>query len=161
VYVAVTTQGSDGIAITDNDVLGVGVPKTGINALDEADLFNLMVIPPLTRDGVDVAPHTLELARIYCKNRRAMLIADAPSAWTTVPLAVAGADAALESRDENAAVFFPRIRVPDPLKDNRIEEFAPSGAIAGIFARTDTNRGVWKAPAGRDATLAGVRELTV
>jgi phage tail sheath protein FI len=163
VYVAVPsgTQGSDGIAITDLDVLGSPADKTGINALDRADLFNLMAIPPLTRTGADVAPHTYELARIYCKNRRAMLIADAPSSWTTVPLAVANADKALETRDENAVVYFPRIRVADPLKDNRIEEFAPSGAVAGIFARTDTNRGVWKAPAGLEATLAGVRELTV
>jgi phage tail sheath protein FI len=164
VFVSVpsTTLGSDGDAITDADVLGIQVDKTGLYALEKADLFNLMVIPPLTRDdGGDVAAHTFELARAYCKDRRAMLIADSPSAWATVPLAVAGADAVLESRDENAAVYFPRIRAADSLKENRLEEFAPSGAIAGIFARTDTERGVWKAPAGRDATLAGVRELTV
>ena len=35
----------------------------------------------------------------------------------------------------------------------------PSGTIAGIYARTDVTRGVWKAPAGTEATLAGVQAL--
>jgi hypothetical protein len=42
-----------------------------------------------------------------------------------------------------------------------MEDFVPCGAVAGIFARTDTNRGVWKAPAGLDATLVGVPQLSV
>jgi len=51
--------------------------------------------------------------------------------------------------------------MPDPLRENRLEEFAPCGAVAGVFARTDAQRGVWKAPAGQDATLFGVRALAV
>jgi phage tail sheath protein FI len=65
------------------------------------------------------------------------------------------------TRSKNAALFFPRFRQPNPLNDNRTEEFAPCGAVAGIFARTDTRRGVWKAPAGLEATLVGVPELSV
>ena len=49
---------------------------------------------------------------------------------------------------KNAALYFPRLRMPDPLQENRLEDFPPSGAIAGILARTDAQRGVWKAPAG-------------
>jgi phage tail sheath protein FI len=162
VYVANATPGSDGIDIDDTNVLGLVANKTGIYALELADLFNLMVIPPLRREAGDVQQNTYENARIYCSKRRAMLIADAP--FTTVLHAVDGettGPGTLASRDRNAAIFFPRIRVADPLKENRLETFAPSGAIAGIFARTDTDRGVWKAPAGRDATLAGVKELSV
>jgi phage tail sheath protein FI len=48
----------------------------------------------------------------------------------------------------------------DPLMENRTEEFAPCGAIAGIFARTDSQRGIWKAPAGIEASVVGVRELS-
>jgi len=66
----------------------------------------------------------------------------------------------LNLRDENAAIYFPRVKVPDPLQENRLEEFVPCGVVAGIFARTDAQRGVWKAPAGQEATLTGVRELT-
>jgi phage tail sheath protein FI len=42
-----------------------------------------------------------------------------------------------------------------------METFVPCGAAAGVFARTDAQRGVWKAPAGIDATLAGVPQLSV
>jgi len=49
----------------------------------------------------------------------------------------------------------------NPLKDGQIDTFVPSGAVAGIFARTDAQRGVWKAPAGQEATLVGVVDLSV
>jgi len=162
VYVGNATPGRDGLAIDDSNVLGIEANKTGIYTLELADLFNLMVIPPLERDA-DVAQNTYETARVYCSKRRAMLIADAP--FTSVALAVTGettpGGGTLLSRDKNAAVFFPWIEAADPLKENRLETFAPSGAVAGIFARTDTDRGVWKAPAGRDATLVGVKDLSV
>jgi hypothetical protein len=60
-----------------------------------------------------------------------------------------------------AAIFYPRLQKPNPMMGNQIQVFPPSGTIAGIFARTDAQRGVWKAPAGIDATLAGVTGLTV
>ncbi|QPF82496.1 phage tail sheath family protein [Bradyrhizobium genosp. L] len=50
--------------------------------------------------------------------------------------------------------------MPNPLHNDEVEDFAPSGAIAGVFARTDAARGVWKAPAGLDATLNGASQLT-
>lgn len=37
----------------------------------------------------------------------------------------------------------------------------PCGAVAGVFARTDTQRGIWKAPAGLEAMLVGVPQLSV
>ncbi len=65
------------------------------------------------------------------------------------------------STSKNSALYFPRLRVRDPLRNNQLVDLVPSGAVAGIFARTDTQRGVWKAPAGLEATLVGVRELSV
>src|SRR6266571_5306682 len=47
------------------------------------------------------------------------------------------------------------------LNDGRIETFTPSGAMAGIFARTDTQRGVWKAPAGLEASIVGIAGVSV
>jgi phage tail sheath protein FI len=60
----------------------------------------------------------------------------------------------------NAAVYFPRLKMADSLKDGLTEEFTPCGVIAGIYARTDAQRGVWKAPAGQEASLSGVKEFT-
>ena len=62
---------------------------------------------------------------------------------------------------KNAAVFFPRLRQPNPLQDNQVETFAAAGAVAGVMARTDAQRGVWKAPAGLEATLNGVPDLAL
>ena len=151
-------DGDDGSALTFTEYEGSEVDKTGIYALEKANLFNLLCIPPFTRD-TNVSSTTLSKALAYCKMRRAMLLVDAPSSWNTKDAAVAGI-ATFGLTDENAAIYFPRLKMPDSLKENRLEEFAPCGTVAGIFARTDAQRGVWKAPAGLDATLTGVRELS-
>jgi phage tail sheath protein FI len=59
-------------------------------------------------------------------------------------------------KNESAAIYYPWIRIADPLTAGAERPCAPCGAVAGIFARTDSTRGVWKAPAGLDATLLGV-----
>ena len=64
-------------------------------------------------------------------------------------------------KNKNAAIFFPRIQSPDKENENRLKNFPPCGVIAGVMARTDTERGVWKAPAGLDASLNSVVGLTV
>jgi phage tail sheath protein FI len=93
-----------------------------------------------------------------------MLIIDPPSNWNDVADPQTGANSFDNlgfTRLRNAAIYFPRVRIPDPLKENRLEEFAPGGVIAGVWARTDLLRGVFKAPAGQETPMVGVRELTV
>jgi phage tail sheath protein FI len=157
-------DGSDGLDLQDAQISDPSLEanKEGLWALEKADLFNLLCIPPLTRD-IDIDSTTWSAALAYCKKRRAMLIVDSPSIWdevSDVTNTATGVDN-LNLRDENAIIYFPRLKIPDPLKENRLEEFAPCGVMAGIFARTDAQRGVWKAPAGLEATLTGVRELPV
>jgi phage tail sheath protein FI len=160
-------RGSDGSAPTATQYEGDADSKTGIFSLDKADLFNLLCIPPATRGG-DTEPSTYQQALAYCVKRRAMLIVDSPAAWG------ARADtAAAQARDgvsglnlsgtdaRNAALYFPRILEVDPLRDRQLDTFVPSGIIAGVMARTDTQRGVWKAPAGLDASLNGIQSLQV
>ena len=145
--------------------LGSQADKTGIYALESADLFNLLCIPPSVR-GTAVADDEggkglLAKALKYCKKRRAMLIVDPPTTWTN-PSRVTDPDIGVDSlglRDENSAIYYPNVKLPDPEKENRLQEFPPCGIVAGIFARTDAQRGVWKAPAGIEATLSGVREI--
>jgi uncharacterized protein len=153
--------GDDGDAIDGDQLTAANLQavKRGMYALDKADLFNLLYIPSFTRTD-DVDSGTLADALRYCKPRRAVLLVDGPSDWRSV--ADAASDTEIDSlRDENAAIFWPRLLMPDPLKENRTEEFAPCAAVAGIFARTDAQRGVWKAPAGIEANLRGVRGLSV
>ena len=153
--------GNDGQLITDNTISKADFEekKQGLWALQHTDLFNILCIPPLALD-TDIGPITRDAALKYCKDRRAFFVVDPPSGWVGVPQAVAGVDA-LNLRDENAAVYFPRVNIANPLRDNQLSEFAPCGVVAGLYARTDALRGVWKAPAGTEATMAGVRTLTI
>jgi len=156
----VSTPASDGQVLGATDYLGALSEKTGIYALEDADIFNLLCIPPYTPE-TDTEASVWSAAASYCESRRAMLIVDPPSSWGTVAQAVSGMAAGVGTVSRNAALYFPRLRQPNLLRDGVIEPFAPCGAVAGMMARTDASRGVWKAPAGLEATLRGVPGLTV
>ena len=162
--VDVSVEANDGVTLTSGNFTGSAAARTGVHALLKADLFNMLCIPPYTAGG-DVDNTVLTEAATLCRGRRAFLIIDAPSAWDEISDAVSGVNgiAATVGTDNarNAAVFFPRLRMPNPLRQNQLEAFASCGSVAGVFARTDTQRGVWKAPAGLDAGLAGTSALTV
>jgi phage tail sheath protein FI len=155
------TPGRDGLAPVGADYLGSQPDKTGIYALLKADLFNLLCIPPPTPTG-ELDDHVWVDAAKLCFDQRAFLIVDPPpdmgdlaiDEWVINPGLLTG------TTMRNAAVYFPRIRRPDPLRGGASGDFAPCGAIAGIYARTDATRGVWKAPAGIEAGLTGVSGLT-
>lgn len=156
----VSTAASDGVALTAADYAGSRAGKTGIYALEDADIFNLLCIPPFAPDTDTTATVWTEAAS-YCEERRAVLIVDAPSSWGTVTQAVAGMTAGVGTVSANAAIYFPRLRQPNVMRDGQIESFAASGAIAGVIANTDGRTGVWKAPAGLQAVLRGVPGLSV
>jgi phage tail sheath protein FI len=157
--------GTDGNDLNDNDFIGPGTDssKTGLFALENLDLFNLLSIPPYNNG--DVSTTLVGTAAQYCEKRRAFYLVDPPSDWLSKATAVSKfTDPNTDyvgTNSDHAALFFPRLKEANPLHDNQIEVFAPSGAVAGIFARTDAQRGVWKAPAGQDATLVGVPQLSV
>ena len=134
--------------------------RRGLWLLEHAERFNLLCIPPLSRT-TDVGRATWDAATAYAARRRAMVIVDPPAAWTVPQTISETAIAALAGRSPNAALYYPRLRAPDPLQGNQIESFAPCGAVAGIYARIDGTRGVWKAPAGAEATVLGIQGLAV
>lgn len=167
--VAFNTDGDDGTAIDDAQVSdpSLEAPRQGIWALEKAGLFNLLCIPPFTLDNTgDIGAQTRTAAAAYCLKRRAVFIADPLYDWDEASDLVdagTGLDGATWGLDRNAntAVYFPRVLQPNPLQEGRLGNFAPCGIIAGIIARTDASRGVWKAPAGLDANLRGVSALAV
>jgi hypothetical protein len=139
-YVNSNPDGDDGAPLTDYDLIGSATDRSGIFALDQADYFNFLCIPPLSSER-DVGPSALLIGSRYCKQRRAMLIIDPPSAWHTADDALKG------MRDwnffsENALMYFPRILAHDKLRGH-FESFAPCGAVAGMLAKTDESVPVW------------------
>lgn len=156
---------SDGGPLRRSDFIGAGKENAGrgLYALNQADLFNLLCIPGYkdTGLGFDVDKELISAAARYCEGRRAMLLVDSPASWRTSAAAKAGIAIGVGTKSKNAALFFPRLRQPNPEQNNQKQDFGPSGAVAGVFARTDAQRGVWKAPAGLEATLVGVPEVAV
>ena len=163
-------QGEDGDPLSHDDYVGDGMSSNheGLYALDHVDLFNLLCIPPPTLDG-NTDPGVYQAAQTYCAQRRAVLIVDPPSdmkvanavsASGQVPSKLDGLKLTGEEA-RNSVLYFPRLKQPDPTDRGRIGTFVGCGAIAGVIARTDATRGVWKAPAGVDATLTGISGLDV
>ena len=158
VNVAPGTVGIDGSRGSAVDLVGNQLAKTGIYALLDVDLFNILLIPETFDMIAGQEAGVIPFATALCEQRRAFYIVDAPSNRT---LANFGSWAAAASSSRNAATYFPPVRILDPLDGLRPKAMAPSGTLAGVYSRTDAQRGVWKAPAGTEATLNGVLDLTL
>ncbi len=147
--------GDDGSVPSDIEIQGSLAQKSGLYALEDVRDVNIINLPEVYDPGV------LANAITYAEDRRAMILIDVDDTDTTFDQARAWiedpANAGLRHR--NAAVYWPRVQMPDPLQGNRARSFANSGLMAGLFARTDAARGVWKAPAGIEARLRGVIAL--
>jgi phage tail sheath protein FI len=146
--------GTDGNqAVVPADYEGDARERTGLHALDGVDV-NLVALPGRN----DVA--FIGIAMAYCDVRGdCFCLVDGPGAGDR-QVVIRPDDArqfveSLPTRSRNAAMFYPWIRVADPVGVGRnpTRFVPPSGHVAGIFARTDVTRGVWKAPAGIEATV--------
>ena len=152
-----TTPGDDGTVLAPGDAdfhtavqgsFGVG------SVTDRIDLFNLLCVPGLT-DATTIA-----LLQKHCRDRRAFFIVD--SAENETVATVAASLAGLTGTDAiNAAFYFPWVRAADPLQRGALRAFPPCGYVAGVYARTDAGRGIWKAPGGTDGSVTGANGLTI
>jgi phage tail sheath protein FI len=134
-------------------------PRTGMHALEAVDLFNMLLIPEATT--LDAAPMqgVYAEAETYVESRRAMLVVDVATSVARLDQMQSWMNDNASLRHPNAAVYFPRVNIPDPLNQSRPRLVAASGTVAGVYARTDATRGVWKAPAGTEATLRNIVSL--
>lgn len=159
-FESAAVPGSNGGLPTGNDIMGIRLNKTGLFALEDVDIFNILCIPRAADLSAAESLAVYSAAESYCLERRAFLIMDIPSTINSVPEMKDFLDANANLRSRNAAVYFPRIRLADPLNQFRLRDVAASGTMAGLYARTDNDRGVWKAPAGIETTLRNVNELS-
>lgn len=132
----------------------------GLQALDGIERFDFLCLSGLYADtsptGIPQIAAALEAASRYCARRSAILIIDPLPGWQAADDVVSG-PASIDAittgvQRENAIAFYPNLLVATP---SGPEPSAPSGAIAGVFARTDGARGVWKAPAGEESAIRG------
>jgi hypothetical protein len=153
-----------------------GVPdapalEAGISTLARLDpyIFNILCIPAAANLVASGTPDTANIAGAYefaakfCETHRAFLIVDIPQTITTISSTqtngVMSWVSAMElnglTPSSSAAIYFPRLLMPDPLNQNRPRNVGVSGTLAGIYSATDSSRGVWKAPAGIGAGIGG------
>lgn len=124
-----------------------------VRALDSVTLLNLLVLPGVTIPSIVLG------AVEYCETRRAFLILDSPVEAKTPDQIQQVVQSGALTRSANAAVYYPWIKVANASGENVSRLSAPSGTIAGVYSRSDSARGVWKAPAGVEAELNGVQGL--
>lgn len=146
-----------------NLIIGSPAEKTGLYALDDIApfVFNILCVPDAASLPAAAMRSVYSNCLVYCEQKRAFLLVDTPFEDTETPAEMRSWMSDNDSlRSDHAAVHFPCLSVPDPLNESRPRIVGTSGTLAGLFARTDSTRGVWKAPAGTDATIRGA-SLTV
>ena len=125
--------------------------------------FNILCLPDVVRASATdpMAPQHSNAMTIYaeaariCALKHAFLLVDTLPNVTDANAAEAWKSTVVSFQSNHSAAYFPYIRVDDPLMPGSTRFHPPSGALAGVFARTDSNVGVWQAPAGTDAFIAG------
>ena len=156
--------GTDGTPPGSTELIGDLNTKSGLYALEDVELFNVLCIPRAamvsSSDSNALTPSAAQavmtMATAYCQRRRAFFLMDTPNNIQDPPAIRAWLAANDTLRSDHAAIFYPRVQIPDPLNQFRLRSVGASGTVAGLFARTDEARGVWKAPAGTDASLQNV-----
>jgi phage tail sheath protein FI len=114
-------------------------------------IFNILCLP-----GVN-DPTTIQEASTYCEQRSAFYIIDPPPGDNPTQIQSLVTGGTLGTSD-HAAIYYPFIDIQDPLTGMQ-RPTPPSGTMAGVYAATDSSRGVWKAPAGTNAVLKGALAL--
>jgi phage tail sheath protein FI len=124
----------------DRDALYIGKDggpgaRTGLKCFDEIDEIALVAAPGVT------SPAVADAILSHCETRKdRFAILDSPE------VVQGGVDRLPRPRDSKyGAYYFPWIQVYDPEKGNIF--VPPSGHMAGVYSRSDSERGVHKAPA--------------
>ncbi|MFW6057537.1 MAG: phage tail sheath family protein [Persicimonas sp.] len=150
---------SDFISVIEGDA--AASPPTGVYALSSIAPFtyNILSLPDAThltntdgRSGQDKAKDLYEKVAKICEDEDAFLLVDPPGDIDTTSDMTDWAD---KLRKKNAATYFPSLEIADPLDGHKPRKVGPSGTLAGLYARIDSSRGIWKAPAGTEAKLRG------
>jgi phage tail sheath protein FI len=162
------TTGGDGAPPGANEIVGSEALGSGMHALENTD-FTLLCLPSIANQkgtstdslpgGAAGYPTIIGNAIAYCQKKRAMLLLDPPDNQTSTTAIQSWVAANSAIRDEYSALYYPRVTVADPTQNYAPRSLGPCGTIAGLMARIDASRGVWKAPAGTEATLLGLSSL--
>jgi phage tail sheath protein FI len=121
---------------------------TALNALDTVTILNLLCAPGVTDNGLQAK------ISACAEKRQALALLDVETAANPSAL-LQYAQSKTLTTSPNAALFGPWLQLSDPVSGKN-RTTAPSGAVAGVYARLDAASGVWKSPAGQNANLMDI-----
>lgn len=134
--------------------------STGLKQFEEIEDISIVAAPGSNWDYAtrktdsDAIAGLLVAHAEYMRYRIAVL--DAPHGQTISDIrAIRG-----KIDSKYAALYYPWVTVSDPVSRQPID-LPPSGFVAGIYARSDNERGVWKAPANEVVRTALGFESTI
>jgi len=145
--------GTPGDPVRDTNYIG------GFDLLNDKEDLSLIAVPGIGSEAVVGAGMN------YCANNRPLsdcfFIGDMKRSDDEVPEAKSFRDL-ITPKNSYGAVYLPWVRMLDPTGASPEPILVPpSGYVAGLYARTDSRRGVWKAPAGTEAAMGGAVGLAV
>ncbi len=138
-YVEHAQSGTDGLALSDYDLIGSASRGTGMFALNRVEQFDLLYMPPPELGRVP-GPAAVLAAELYCRKRSAMLVLDPPESWKSAEEAIQGVRADGYA-NQDVISYFPRVNDRD---DDKASPLAIGGAIAGLLCKLDRTRGPWE-----------------
>ncbi len=154
----IVSEGDDGIRPEADEYAGLIDPmtdrKTGLVQFEDLEDISIVAAPGSTfgyQNGYGATARTVVRALIRHAERMKYRIAVLDSGDNQSISEVRAMRAELDST--YGALYYPWIRVLDPLTQREIH-VPPSGFVAGIYARNDINRAVYKAPANEVVNLA-------
>jgi phage tail sheath protein FI len=154
--VTAAVLGTDGA--TDPESLTDLSFAAGFARLDEKTDFSLLAVPGRGSENM------VDLGMAYCQNRslQDVFFVGETDQDTDTAAEAESFRTSLTTPNSYGAVYFPWIRALDPAgRSSEPVLLPPSGFVAGLYARIDANRGVWKAPAGTEARINGAVGLAV
>ncbi|HEY2962162.1 MAG TPA: phage tail sheath subtilisin-like domain-containing protein [Pyrinomonadaceae bacterium] len=146
--------GNDGLRPTAGEYEGTEEPKTGLKIFEDIDDISIVAAPGSTfnyENGYRQNANTIINLLISHAERMRYRIAVLDSGGGQAVAEIRAMRGRFDSK--YAALYYPWVRVLDPVTRKEIN-LPPSGFVAGIYARNDINRAVYKAPANEVVNLA-------
>lgn len=151
--ITVVTPGLEGVAaLLDTSY------SAGFQLLNPITDVSLLAVPGVGTAGI------FDEGVAYCAGRslQDIFFVGEADRDTDTPAEAEAFRAALTTPNSYGALYFPWIQAPDPTgRSTEPVLLPPSGFMTGLYARIDSSRGVWKSPAGTEASLNGARGLAI
>ncbi|MEA2003177.1 MAG: AAA family ATPase [Actinomycetota bacterium] len=125
--------------------------QSGLDSLSNIASVSLLLLPDTGTMSAELADTVIATGQRWATDNSSFYIVDPPRQDSPREIERwLGRNAAL--RHDNSALYFPWIATA-------AGRSTPGGAVAGVYARTDSAHGVWKAPAGVEAGLRGIEAI--